>query len=75
VPALLGVIGGELPVFFGRLNALQESFFLFFVGDMQKELANDNAVACQVALEAADVLKTFLPDVFRYQLGRQFLFF
>src|SRR5262245_21091316 len=42
---------------------------------MQKELANDDAVACQVALEAADVLKALLPDIFRDQFGWQLLLF
>ena len=71
--ALLGVVGGKLPVFFGLLDALEEPLLLLFVGDMEKELADGDAVARQVALEAADILKTFLLDIFCDQVGRQLL--
>src|SRR5262249_38158046 len=49
------------------------TLLLFFLGNVEKELANADAVARQIALEAADVVKAFLPDVFCDELGRQLL--
>src|SRR5262245_63782546 len=38
---------------------------------MQKELENHHAIARQISLEAANVLKAFLPDVFCDERRRQ----
>jgi hypothetical protein len=42
---------------------------------MKKEFSHGHAVAGQVLLKVANVLKTFFPDVFRDQFGGQLLLF
>src|SRR5439155_24970414 len=52
-----------------------KTLLLRLVGDMEKKLANRHAVAREIALEAADILKTLFPNVFCDQIRRQLLLF
>src|SRR5262249_7823266 len=52
-------------------DSLEKTLLLLLFGDVQKELENCHAIARQVSLEAADVLKAFLPDVFCDERRRQ----
>src|SRR5215831_14853695 len=71
--ALLDVTGRKLPVFFRLLDPFEKPFFLLLLGDVKKELANDNAITSKISLEVPDVLEALLPNVLRYQLRRQLL--
>ena len=46
---------------------------LLLPGDVEKELEHDHSIAGEMALEFADILEAFLPDVLADQLGRDFL--
>src|SRR5262249_14158816 len=70
--ALFDVTGGKLPVFFRLLDPFEKPFFLLLLGDVEKELANDNAITSKISLEVPDVLEALLPNVLRHQLRRQF---
>ena len=48
--------GRELPVLFRMIESLEKTFFLFFLGNVEKEFSTDHAVARQVAVEITDVL-------------------
>jgi hypothetical protein len=48
--------GRELPVLLRMIESLEKTFFLFFLGNVEKEFSNDHAVARQVAVEITDVL-------------------
>src|SRR5215813_712387 len=71
--ALFDVTGGKLPVFFRLLDPFEKPFFLLLLGDVEKELANDNAITSKISLEVPDVLEALLPNVLRHQLRRQLL--
>src|SRR5215467_9333863 len=62
--ALLHVGHGELPILLGILETFEETPFLFIFGDMEKEFADDHAIASEIALESIDVLVALLPDMF-----------
>src|SRR5262249_61869854 len=55
------------------LDPFEKPFFLLLLGDVEKELANDNAITGKISLEVPDVLEALLPNVLRHQLRRQFL--
>jgi len=63
----------ELPVLLGLVEPAQETLLLLRLRDVQEELPDQHAVACQVALEAADVAVALLPDPVRDQPWRQLL--
>ena len=67
------VVLGELPAFGGLLQPLQQTLALLLPGDVEKELEHDHSIAGEMALEFADILEAFLPDVLADQLGRDFL--
>src|SRR5262245_21911760 len=71
--ALLDVTGRKLPVFFRLLDPFEKPFFLLLLGNVEKELANDNAITSKISLEVSDVLEALLPNVLRHQLRRQLL--
>src|SRR5215510_12525285 len=71
--ALFDVTGGKLPVFFRLLDPFEKPLFLLLLGDVEKELANDNAITGKISLEVPDVLEALLPNVLRHQLRRQLL--
>src|SRR5215510_15781474 len=73
VLALLDVTGRKLPVFFRLLDPFEKPFFLLLLRDVEKELANDNAITGKISLEVPDVLEALLPNVLRHQLRRQLL--
>src|SRR5262249_4162472 len=50
-------------------DATEEALALLLVGDVEEELADDDAVVGEVALEGADVLVALVPDVLGDQLG------
>ena len=50
------VVGGELPVLVRILEPLEEASLLLLARDVEEELADEDAVAAQVALVGADVL-------------------
>src|SRR5262249_52806575 len=51
----------------------QEALLLLLVGHVEKELANDDAIARQISLEVAYVLVAIVPDLLGDELGRQHL--
>ena len=59
---------------FDAIEPLKETFLLFLRGNVQKKLANDDAVAREVALEVPDVMVALLPDVLCDELLRDLLF-
>ncbi len=63
VAALLDVGHGEFPIFFGVFEAFEEALFLFILGNVKKEFADDDPVPGEIALESVDVLIAFVPDV------------
>ena len=63
----------ELPVLVGIVEALQEALLLLLLRHVQEELADQDAVAHEVALEVADVLVALLPDRLGDQRRRQLL--
>src|SRR6185503_2389065 len=73
VPALLDVARGELPVLLGLLDATQEALALLLLGDVEEELADDDPIAGEIALEGADVLEAVVPDVLGDELARKVL--
>ena len=73
VSALAHVGSGELPVFLGVVDPFKEALLLLLRRNMEKKFADEHAVVAQIALEATDVPKAVLPDVFRDQLGGEFL--
>jgi hypothetical protein len=52
------------PALGGLFQPLQQTLALLLPGDVEKELEHDHAIAGEMALEFADVLEAFLPDVF-----------
>jgi hypothetical protein len=62
VLALLDVAHLELPVLLRAFDPGQEAPLLLGPRDVQEELADDVAVARQVALVRGDVLERVLPD-------------
>jgi hypothetical protein len=68
-----GVAGGEFPVLFRVVDAFEESTFLFLLGDVQEEFADDDAVAGEIGLGVANIFEAFFPDVFGQEFVRDFL--
>ena len=64
------VRGGELPVLVRGVCALEKTPLLFGLGNVQEKLYNDDTVAVQVTLEAANVLEAFVPDLPGHESGR-----
>src|SRR5262249_43885811 len=62
VGALGQVGGGELPVFGGVVEPLQEALLLLVLRDVEKELHDHRAVPDEVALERVDVLVAVVPE-------------
>ena len=61
---------GKLPVLLRLVQARQKTSLLFFLGNIQKKLADHHAVSREIAFEAVDnIFEAFLPDI----LGHQFL--
>src|SRR5512134_2104582 len=73
VAALARIGRREFPVLVRIVEPLQETAFLLAAPDVQEELADQDAVAGEVALEVADVLEALAPDALAYQLLRQLL--
>ena len=71
--ALLGIVRRELPILVRVIKPFQEPFLLFLLRNVEEELAHNRAVAREVTLEAADVLKALIPDVLCDALLGQFL--
>ena len=55
MPALGDVAGGKLPILFGIVEAFEESALLLLAGEVEEEFSDHHTVACEVALEVADV--------------------
>src|SRR5262249_28159129 len=75
VPGLsfLRVVLRELPVLLRLLDPFEEPPSLLLLRDVEEELADDDAVPREVALEVADVPEALLPDVLRDDLRWQLL--
>jgi hypothetical protein len=73
VGPLLHVPGRELPVLLRLVDALEEAPLLLVARDVQEELADQHAVARQVAFECADVLVAVVPDILAEKLRWQLL--
>src|SRR6202035_2336492 len=69
--SLLDVVSRELPVLLRVLKSLKKTLLLLFLGDVEEKLTNDDAITGQIALEIADVLETFFPDVLGDEFGRK----
>ena len=54
--ALGEVVGVELPLFFGVVQAVLELFFLVSLGDVEEELEDRDALIVERALEIVDVV-------------------
>ena len=59
--------------FSGFSRRSRKTSFLLSLGDVEEKLANDDAIARQVALDVTDVLVAILPDVLGDELGRDLL--
>jgi len=62
--AVRHVRGGKFPVFVGIICPFEEAALLFVLRNMEKEFNDHDAVAAEIAFEAPDVLKTFVPNTF-----------
>src|SRR5262249_10890557 len=67
------IAGGELPALPRVVEPFEEALFLHLLGNVQKELDEDGAVARQVALEGVDVLVAALPEGLAALARRQLL--
>ena len=67
--SLLDVVSRELPVLLRVLKALKKTLLLLFLGDVEEKLTNNDAITRQMALEIADVLETFFPDLLGDEFG------
>src|SRR5512135_19699 len=73
VAALAHVRGRELPVLVRVVQPLEKAPFLLGARHVQEELEEQEAVACEIALEIGDVLEALLPDVLADHLRWQLL--
>jgi hypothetical protein len=73
VAALGHVVGGELPVLLGEVDAGQEAPALLLLGQVQEELDDDEPVVGEVALPVVDLLVAAAPDVGAPHLRGQLL--
>ena len=54
--------GGEFPVFGGVVEAFEEAFFLFVLGEVEEEFEDEGAVADEVSFEGVDVVVAGVPE-------------
>ena len=73
VGALLGVVGAELPVLLGLVDAGQEPAALLLLADVQEQLDEAEALVGQVVLPVVDLAEAPVPDAAVLELGRDLL--
>jgi hypothetical protein len=60
--ALLDVGGRKLPVLLRLVDALEKPLLLLILRDVEKELEDQRAVACEIAVLRANVAVAVIPD-------------
>src|SRR6266481_8052372 len=73
IPAFMYVRLRELPVLLRIVETFHESPLLFLFGNIQKEFANDYAIAREILFKRADVFIALLPYLFGNQPGWKML--
>src|SRR5262249_58947574 len=71
--ALLVIIRRDLPVVLRLLDPFEEPPLLLLLRDVGEELADDDAVSREIALEVPDVAVAFLPDLLGDELRWELL--
>jgi hypothetical protein len=61
----VNVSSRKLPILLRLFQTRQKSLLLFFFGKIQEEFANHYAIAAEITLIAANILKALLPDILR----------
>jgi len=71
--ALVDILHREFPSLRRLLEPVEKTAALLLLGDVEKELEDQYAVAREVALEGAHVVEAVLPDVLVDETLRQLL--
>ena len=72
-PALLHIVGRELPVVLGEVDAPQEADALLLLREVEEDLHDPKAVPGEIPLPVVDRFVPAFPDVVLARLGRELL--
>ena len=73
IGALFDVGKGKLPVFLRCIDARQETAFLFFLREIEKEFQYHDPVPNEILFKIIDLVKAVFPKVLSLRSGRQSL--